>query len=117
MATQPKDRLHRLVDALPVGELAAAERYLEFLAGLGHPFVQTLLNAPEAAEPLSEGDRESLAEDDAPLKQVMWSPIASCAPNSGYDVEARLDPPRSQGHEEARTDNGAPDPRGGDRAG
>ncbi len=62
MATEPKERLHRLVDALPAGELAAAERYLEFLAGLGHPFVQTLLNAPEAAGPLSEGDRESLAE-------------------------------------------------------
>ena len=62
MAPEVKERLHRLVDALPAGELRAAERYLEFLTGVGHPFVRALLNAPEAAEPLSEGDREALAE-------------------------------------------------------
>ena len=62
MATEVKDRLHRLVDALPSGELHATERYLEFLARHGEPFVQALLNAPEAAEPLSAGDREALDE-------------------------------------------------------
>ena len=62
MAMQSTERLHRLVDALPATELRAAERYLEFLAGRGHPFVQTLLNAPEADEPLSDEDRTALAE-------------------------------------------------------
>ena len=62
METGPKERLHLLVDALPAGELQAAERYLEFLSGHGHPFVRALLDAPESAEPLSEGDREALDE-------------------------------------------------------
>ena len=62
MATEVKERLHQLVDALPSYELHAAERYLEFLARHGDPFVQTLLDAPEAAEPLSSGDREALDE-------------------------------------------------------
>ena len=62
MATEVKERLYRLVDALPEGELHAAERYLEFLARHRDPFVQTILNAPEAAEPLSVGDREALDE-------------------------------------------------------
>lgn len=60
MATEVKERLHRLVDSLPSDELHSAERYLEFLARHGDPFVQTLLNAPEEAEPLSAGDREAL---------------------------------------------------------
>ena len=62
MTAEPKDRLHRLVDALPAGELLAAERYLEFLSGHGHPFVRALLDAPETAEPLSERDRTALDE-------------------------------------------------------
>ena len=62
MATQPKERLHRLVDALPAAELRAPERYLEFLAGPRRPFIQMLLNAPEADEPLSVEDRSALAE-------------------------------------------------------
>ena len=62
METEPKKRLHRLVDALPAGELQAAERYLEFLSGQGHPLVRALLDAPELTEALSEGDHEALAE-------------------------------------------------------
>ena len=62
MATEPKERLHSLVDALPAGELQAAERYLEFLSGHGHSFVRALLNASELTEPLSDGDREALDE-------------------------------------------------------
>ena len=62
MAIEPKERLHRLVDALPADEFRAAERYLEFLSGHGHPFVRTLLCAPETAEPLSDRDREALDE-------------------------------------------------------
>ena len=62
MATEVKERLHRLVDALPADELHAAERYLEFLARHGNPFLQALANAPEATEPLGVGDREALDE-------------------------------------------------------
>ena len=62
MATEVKERLHRLVDALPSDELHAAERYLEFLARHRDPFLKALLNAPEATEPLSAGDREALDE-------------------------------------------------------
>ena len=62
MASEVKERLHRLVDALPPDELHAAERYLEFLARHGDPFLQALLNAPEAIEPLSAGEREALDE-------------------------------------------------------
>ena len=62
MEAEPRERLHRLVDALPAGELPVAERYLEFLSGTGHPFVRALFTAPEADEPLSGGDRDALEE-------------------------------------------------------
>ena len=62
MTTQSKERLHRLVDALPATELRAAERYLEFLAASEDPFIRALLNAPEADEPLGDADRIALAE-------------------------------------------------------
>ncbi len=62
METMTRERLHRLVDALPTGELPVAERYLEFLSGAGHPFVRALFAAPEADEPLSGGDRDALEE-------------------------------------------------------
>lgn len=62
MEASPKDRLHRLVDDLPAGEHLAAERYLQFLSGHGHPFVRTLSSAPEADEPLSKQERAALEE-------------------------------------------------------
>ena len=62
MEAGPRERLHRLVDALPVRVLPAAECYLEFLSGAGHPFVRALFAAPEADEPLSGGDRDALEE-------------------------------------------------------
>ena len=62
METMTRERLHRLVDTLPAGELPVAGRYLEFLAGFGHPFVRTLFLAPEADEPLSGEDRDALEE-------------------------------------------------------
>ena len=62
MTAEPKDRLHRLVDALPAGELLAAERYLEFLSGHSHPFVRALLDAPETDEPTSVEGRNALDE-------------------------------------------------------
>ena len=62
METMTRERLHRLVDILPAGELPVAGRYLEFLAGFGHPLVRVLFTAPEADEPLSAGDRKALDE-------------------------------------------------------
>ena len=62
METGLKERLHRLVEALPAGELPAAERYLEFLSGHAHPFIRALMDAPGDPEPLSDADREALDE-------------------------------------------------------
>ena len=57
-----RERLHRLVDALPAGELRAVERCLELFSECGDAFVQALMRAPEAAEPLSGEDHEALEE-------------------------------------------------------
>ena len=59
--------IHTLVDELPDGELAAAERYLEFLKDKGHdPLKALLASAPPDDEPVTEDDltalREGLAE-------------------------------------------------------
>ena len=62
MEAKPRERLHQLIDTLPAGELKAAERYIEYLCEHGDPFVQTLMNAPEMSEPLSDEDREALDE-------------------------------------------------------
>ena len=62
MEASPRERLHRLVDALPASELRAVERCLELFSVCGDSFVQTLLSAPEAAEPLSDEDHEALEE-------------------------------------------------------
>ena len=62
METMTRERLHRLVDTLPAGELSVAGRYLEFPDASGHPFVRALFAAPEADEPLSGGDRGALEE-------------------------------------------------------
>ncbi len=62
METKSKERLHRLVDALPAGELLAAERYLQFLSANRDPLVQALMDAPEDPEPLSDADRQALEE-------------------------------------------------------
>lgn len=60
MATEVKERLHQLLDALPSGEIQAAARNLEFLAKHGDPFVQALLNASQAAEALSASPKKTL---------------------------------------------------------
>ena len=62
METGLKERLHRQVEALPAGELPAAERYLELLSGHAHPFVRALMDAPGDPEPLSDPDRRALDE-------------------------------------------------------
>ena len=62
MVANPRERLHRLVDALPAGELRAVERCLELFSQCGDSFVLALLNTPEATEPLSHEDQEALEE-------------------------------------------------------
>ena len=69
METGLRERLHLLVDALPVGDLPAAERYLEFLSGHAHPFVRALMDAPGDPEPLSDADRNALDEGRRALKE------------------------------------------------
>ena len=51
-----------MVDALPAGELRAVERCLELFSECGDAFVQALIRAPKAAEPLSGEDHEALEE-------------------------------------------------------
>jgi len=67
MEAKAKERLYRLVDQIPEREIHAAERYLEYLAEHGDPFMRALLNAPESDEPLSDEDREALEEGRAAL--------------------------------------------------
>ena len=57
-----RERMHRLVDAVPAGELRVVERCLELFSECGDAFVQALIRAPEAAEPLSGEDHEALEE-------------------------------------------------------
>ena len=62
MKTEAKTRLHRLVDRLPEEEIHAAERYLEYLAEQGDPFLSALSSAAEVDEPLTDDDRAALDE-------------------------------------------------------
>ena len=58
-----KEKLHRLVDDLPDRELAAAERYLEFLRDAGSdPLTEAMRRAPEDDEPFTEEDGAAVAE-------------------------------------------------------
>ena len=102
MATEPKERLHRLPDALPASELVAAERSLAFLLRLGYPSVHTFLDGPEAAQPQNKGDREAPAEGRRTLAE---DGVVSerGAPGSGYHQGPDLDPLRSPGHESDST--------------
>jgi len=62
MEAKAKERLYRLVDQIPEGEVHTAERFLEYLAAAQDPVMLALLNAPEDDEPLSDEDREALEE-------------------------------------------------------
>ncbi len=55
-----RERLTELVDRLPDGELAAAERYLEFLCA--DPVTRALAAAPEDDEPETEFERAAVQE-------------------------------------------------------
>jgi hypothetical protein len=62
MEAKAKERLYRLVDQIPEDEVHAAERYLEYLAEHGDPFIRALIMAPDEDEPLSDEDRQALEE-------------------------------------------------------
>ena len=62
MEAKAKERLYRLVEQIPEGEVHTAERFLEYLAAADDPVMRALLNAPEDDEPLSAEDREALEE-------------------------------------------------------
>lgn len=53
-----KERLHQLVDELPVSEVATAARVLEALRATADP----LASAPEADEPTTAEDRQAIKE-------------------------------------------------------
>lgn len=56
-----KDDLHRLVDQLPEGELATAERLLRDLCGGEDPLLRFLEAAPVDDEPETEEERAAVA--------------------------------------------------------
>jgi hypothetical protein len=62
MEARAKERLHRLVDRIPEGDVHAAERYLEYLASSDDPVMRALMNAPEDDEPLTPKERKALEE-------------------------------------------------------
>ncbi len=58
MEAKAKVRLYRLVDQIPEEEVHAAERYLEYLAEQGDPFIRKLVDAPFDDEPVT-GEEEA----------------------------------------------------------
>lgn len=58
--TTSKEKLYRLIDRLPEGELHAACRYLEYLKEKGDPLMAALMNAPEEDEPISEEEEAAV---------------------------------------------------------
>jgi len=75
MEANVKERLHELVDLIPEKEVHAAERYLEYLAEHGDPFIRKLMNAPYDDEPVTEeeeaGVREAWADYEAGRVQTL----------------------------------------------
>ena len=62
MEAKAKERLYRLVERIPDGEIPAAERYLEYLAERGDPFIRKLMNAPFDDEPVTEEEEAGVRE-------------------------------------------------------
>ena len=62
MEAKAKERLYRLVDLISEREVHAAERYLEYLAEHGDPFIRKLMTLPEDDEELSEEGHRMLDE-------------------------------------------------------
>jgi hypothetical protein len=57
-----RDTLHRLVDELPESELAAAERFLNYLRATTDPVLRALLEAPLDDEPEADDERQAVQE-------------------------------------------------------
>jgi hypothetical protein len=55
-----RDLLHRLIDELPESELAAAERFLQYLRATADPVLRTLLDAPLDAAPETVAERGAI---------------------------------------------------------
>ena len=66
MATVDREKLHKMIDRVPDGDLVAALRSLEYLVDVGeHPAILAMLNAPvEDPEP---DEMEMLDEVDAEI--------------------------------------------------
>ena len=62
MEAKARERLYRLVDQIPDGEVHAAERYLEYLARRSDPLLRALMDAPGSDELLNEDDLAALEE-------------------------------------------------------
>ena len=78
-----RDDLHHLVDALPVGEMQAAQRFLEYLRAMDDPFLRALATAPVDDEPERKGEKTAVAEGHRDLKagrlvssDKIWNEIA-----------------------------------------
>ncbi len=62
MEAKVKERLYRLVDQIPEGEVHTAERFLEYLAASDDPVLRSLMNAPEDDEPVTPEEEEAVRE-------------------------------------------------------
>ena len=70
-----KERLHRLIDALPDSNLAATE---EALASLTDPILRAFLDAPEDDEPLAPEDISAIEQGKAEIERgelVPWEEV------------------------------------------
>ena len=91
-----RERLRRLVEFVPKGDLQAAERYLEFLVG-PNPVVRAMVNAPDDDEPFTEEDRKAVEEAERDLEAghgILHSEILA---NYGLDDEDPDEPGGSSG--------------------
>jgi hypothetical protein len=66
-----RDRLHRIIDELPEGELHTVEKYLEYVRDTSEPVREALANAPLDDEPETEVEREQVKEALADLRAVL----------------------------------------------
>ena len=80
-----KQELHQLVDTLPLKEIKAAKRFLEFLLSRKYEddlMIEALLNAAEDEEPLENSEIVSL--------QLSLSEIARCQTRPWDEVKKEL---------------------------
>lgn len=63
-----RERVLRLVEALPESELPTAERVLEALTVASDPVARALTNAPEDDEPLSAAEIAAIEEGEADVR-------------------------------------------------